>query len=231
MNKTLQNLRLGLLAAALGLSLAACTPEELALDTKYTPSSGSEQYPITVGHGPQTLNIANKSGTLQPSQVNAITAFANRAAVAGTSPVHVARPAASSSRLSHEVANLLMQQGVAKNSIHMTTYRGAASGPVKITYRTAHTHVAKCGNWSEDVTNTKFNEPMPNLGCAVQSNIAAMVSDPNDLNGPKPSEPAMASSRIPALVALDGAAASSAPSSTGSSGGSSGGLGGGSKSP
>jgi pilus assembly protein CpaD len=225
-------------AAIAALSLAACTGEELALDTKYTPNGGTEQYPITVGHGPQTLNIASKSGSLQPSQINAVAGFANKAAVSGATPIHIARPAGASSRLSHEIANLLVQQGVAQRAIHMTTYHGKASGPVKITYRAAHAHVRKCGDWSTDLTNTKFNEPMPNLGCAVQNNIAAMVTDPTDFAGPGPMDPAAATTRIPGLAALDssatasgGGGATQTPGAGAGAGGGGGASGGGGSSP
>ena len=44
----------------------------------------------------------------------------------------------------------------------------------------------RCGLWPQDlgVSNAKFNannEPYWNLGCAMQSNVAAQVADPVDL--------------------------------------------------
>ncbi len=224
------NLRLSttLVVAALSLTLGACTQDELAIDTKYTPNSGSEQYPIKVARGPITLNVANKSGTLQATQINAVADFARDAAVSGVMPVTISRPAGASSRLASEIANLMVQQGVSSHAIHMATYSGAAGGPVKITYRTPRATVAKCGNWSEDISNTKFNEPMPNLGCAVQTNIAAMVINPDDFNGPQPTDPVMASTRIPAVVKLETSSTSSSSSSTPAVGGSGSGSGSGS---
>ena len=43
-----------------------------------------------------------------------------------------------------------------------------------------------CGDWSKDLADTYDNRPSPNLGCAIQHNIAAMISDPRDLAAPKP---------------------------------------------
>ncbi len=45
--------------------------------------------------------------------------------------------------------------------------------------------VDRCGDWSEDIADTADNQPMKNFGCAVQSNIAAMVADPRDLIEPR----------------------------------------------
>ena len=42
-----------------------------------------------------------------------------------------------------------------------------------------------CGDWSKSLGDTSANEVGPNFGCAVQHNIAAMVSDPRDLVSPR----------------------------------------------
>ena len=44
--------------------------------------------------------------------------------------------------------------------------------------------VRPCGNWNSDLTETKENRPYENLGCAVQTNIAAEIVDPNSINHP-----------------------------------------------
>lgn len=51
---------------------------------------------------------------------------------------------------------------------------------------------AECGDWSESLTDTAANEPYPNLGCAQQHNLAALVANPRDLVVPRtetPSDP------------------------------------------
>ena len=44
--------------------------------------------------------------------------------------------------------------------------------------------VRPCGNWNSDLTETKENRPYENLGCAVQTNIAAEIVDPATLDRP-----------------------------------------------
>jgi pilus assembly protein CpaD len=43
-------------------------------------------------------------------------------------------------------------------------------------------HTEPCGDWSENAADTGSNLPMPDFGCSVQHNIAAMVADPRDLD-------------------------------------------------
>ena len=48
------------------------------------------------------------------------------------------------------------------------------------------THVAPCGSWNSDLADTKQNLPYENLGCAVQTNIAAEIVDPRTIIQPYP---------------------------------------------
>jgi pilus assembly protein CpaD len=222
------SLMLGLVSA---FALTGCTNEELALEHEYVANSGAAQYPITVSKGPVTLNVAKKGSSLTPAQINAVSGFARKAG--SDTHVTVSHPAGSSSRLSHEVANLISQQGVPAHNIRMTHYKGAASGPVKISYNQLRAKTEECGDWSRDVTETRFNELATNHGCAVQSNIAAMLADPNDVETASPVDPATASSRVSGIHSIDGTVIegrgqdSSSSSPSGGSGGGGGAGGGG----
>ena len=43
--------------------------------------------------------------------------------------------------------------------------------------------VRTCGDWSTNLAETATNEPPDNMGCAVQTNIAAMIAHPQDIRG------------------------------------------------
>lgn len=45
--------------------------------------------------------------------------------------------------------------------------------------------VPACGNWKSDMTDTSQNRPYDNLGCAVQHNIAAQLSNPSTIDKPQ----------------------------------------------
>jgi len=41
-------------------------------------------------------------------------------------------------------------------------------------------HREDCGNWPDDILNSKDMRPYHNFGCAVRNNIAAQMTDPNE---------------------------------------------------
>jgi hypothetical protein len=71
--------------------------------------------------------------------------------------------------------------------------------------------VKKCGDWSENAAESSDNEMAENHGCAVQSNIAAMSANPNDLVRARKMPRAAAFSRTSAIKKLGGDSASAAP--------------------
>ena len=55
----------------------------------------------------------------------------------------------------------------------------------------------ECGrDWSENLARTYQNTPYPNFGCSSQHNLAAMVSNPADLLGPRTMTPSDANRRF-----------------------------------
>ncbi len=80
--------------------------------------------------------------------------------------------------------------GIPKDKILVSTH-DVANGDfrVDISYITYTAKTAPCGDWSENLAFTMDNLTPKNFGCSVQQNVAAMVSDPRDLLGPRRFEP------------------------------------------
>ena len=55
--------------------------------------------------------------------------------------------------------------------------------------------------WSQDLAHSPDNQPWNSFGCAQQANLAAMVSDPADLLGPRAEDPRDAARRARVLEA------------------------------
>ncbi len=92
----------------------------------------------------------------------------------------------------------------------LVPYGGSKTHPIKVVGNKAT--VDNCGEWPIDSTDTDENGLLPNHGCAVQSNIAAMAAYPKDLvklrRMPRgPAEPRVAA--VKALSAPGGGASSS----------------------
>lgn len=196
-----------------GSALTGCIADEFstsALDTP-APFSGSDNYPITVAKGPVTLEVSSHAGTLQPTQINAVIGFAHQARSAGRTPVTIRRPSGGgkSARVASEIASLMVQQGVSRNMVRVATYSAPAGAPVNVSFVTTYASTRPCGEWNEDVTSTDDNRNREGHGCAVQSNIAAMIADPETLIVPAPTTPIQAASRVRALTVATAAPSSS----------------------
>ncbi len=211
-----------LLMLAVSSSLAACTAGELAGDDQFVPIAHYEKFPIEVAKGPVKMEVSSKQGTLQPSQINAISGFARSAKSAGISKIKVRRPSGggASGQVARETINLLVQSGVSAHMIVTGTYPGGAKAPVQISYLRSVAITKECGDWSANLADTGGNEPYPNMGCATQNNIAAMVVNPENFVVPAPTTPATAASRMTAFETYSesgvGSTATTATSTTGS---------------
>ena len=90
----------------------------------------------------------------------------------------------------------LAQMGVPRSRILVGSHPVAdGDGRVEISFVSFVARTAPCGDWSVNVAETASNLPMPNFGCAVQSNVAAMVANPHDLEHPRAMDQADATRR------------------------------------
>jgi pilus assembly protein CpaD len=174
-------LSLGLMAAA-SITLTACV-KDLAEDDTYVSSTPSERFPIEYAKGPVTLAVDN-TGSLEPSQVNAVAGFARQSMAGGLTPVYIRRPSGGGKKMAEDIAGLMINQGLPQHMIRIGSYPAAASAPIQISYVKGYAHTKPCGVWDENLGGDMKNENYANFGCAVQSNMAAMIADPNDLVTP-----------------------------------------------
>ena len=185
---------------AMSSTLAACSSGELALDDTYAPAAHYDRYPIEVARGPVKMEISSQYGSLQSPQIYAISAFTRSASISESSKITIRRPSGggASGRIAKETYRVLLQSGIASRMILNRTYPGPSTAPVQLSYNGSVAVTKECGDWSSDLSNTSGNQPYPNLGCSIQNNIAAMVSNPDDFLVPEPTVPAYAASRDPA---------------------------------
>jgi type IV pilus biogenesis protein CpaD/CtpE len=100
----------------------------------------------------------------------------------------------------------------AQDDMPLTPYGGSKMHPIKVVGNRAT--VEDCGQWDMDSTETKYNVMMPNHGCAVQSNIAAMAANPRDLVKKRKLTRGAAEQRVKAINALSGSQSAATPGST-----------------
>jgi pilus assembly protein CpaD len=83
-------------------------------------------------------------------------------------------------------AERIAASGVPRDKILVSSREAPGDFKVEISYIAYRASTAPCGDWSKDLDETASNLTPKNFGCAVQQNVAAMVADPRDLQGPRP---------------------------------------------
>ena len=171
--------------------LSGCAMTDAMLDDTYQPYGGSDRHPINAVKSPVTMEVSTAQGTLQPVQINAVSAFVHQSMQAGVTPITVSQPSGGggSARVASEIASLMVQQGVPRAYVRFASYSGKSSSPVRLTYVSTYGSSKNCGQWPDDATDTADNQLTANHGCAVQANIAAMVANPETLVVPSAADP------------------------------------------
>jgi pilus assembly protein CpaD len=179
-----------LVPLGLMLALAGCAQSGPDFDDVYVPVAHYERYPIEVAKGQAKLDVSGKHGYLTANQADTVARFAQQALSKAASVIHVRRPSGGgrSIRVAEDITHVLVKNGIRENMIVHSTYSGKAASPVLISYVRNYAVAQACGNWS-DLSVTYDNEPYANFGCATQNNLAAMVANPLDLEGPRAMTP------------------------------------------
>ncbi|MGH6876020.1 MAG: CpaD family pilus assembly protein [Rhizomicrobium sp.] len=152
-------------------------------------ADGLRNHPITVAPHYQSIRVAfsDSSAGLTPEDGTQLASFVEDYLSRGDGAISISAPRGPDS--SAEIAYFgeqLAHMGVPRTRILVGTHDTAAGDTrVEIGYIVYGARTDPCGNWSVDAGDTANNLPMPDFGCSVQHNIAAMVSDPRDLVAPR----------------------------------------------
>jgi pilus assembly protein CpaD len=180
--------------------LAGCSQEFASVDDTYVPAFSEERYPISVVDKPYKLTIPARTGKIANDDMNRLLSFARAAQGKGASPVIVSYPSGSrkAAAASQEAVIILRNQGVQPDKIRRATYNGK-SDVVALSFTQRVAETKPCGDWSQGLSTHSKNEPSPNFTCANQSNLAAMVSNPDNFIEPSRPGSRDAAGQIPAL--------------------------------
>lgn len=186
-----------LFGSVLALTLAGCKHgEENAQVAGWTLIDPAQRHPILVSQQPQNMSvrIARGSQGLSPQQRAELLGFAgrSRASDAGNSKLIISAPSGGANEVSamravHEIRQVLSDNGFAESSIAVEAYSndGDAQPPIRISYLRYIAEGPNCGSWTTNLASEPQNIPHPNMGCANQHNLAAMIANPADLLGPR----------------------------------------------
>lgn len=186
-----------LAVSAIALALTGCkhTDDPTRVEG-WTLVDASERHPILVSQQPTThiVKVPPGANGLSGGQRAQLLDFADhyRATDNGASRLVIQAPSGGANEVSSmyavsQIRALLTDQGFAENMISVEAYdaNGTREPPIRVSYLRFVAEPPPCGNWSTNLANEPINLPHPDLGCANQHNLAAMVANPADLLGPR----------------------------------------------
>lgn len=80
-----------------------------------------------------------------------------------------------------DVAAVVAQYGLLLSDDAPVTPAPLAPGTIRVVVTRMHAGVPRCPDWSRDASNEFQANTSSNYGCAINSNLAAMVANPADL--------------------------------------------------
>lgn len=196
--------------------LSACGPLHNDLTG---PMTVEQAHPITVAPEVANLTLPVPVGTkaLTPELEAQARAFVAMYRARGHDGFMIAWPAngvntANARRIAEQVKKLAHDEGVPSEEVMVGNYAAEPGtvGGVNLSFTRYTATASPCGDWSHNANDSSENSTMPDFGCAMQNNVAAMVADPRDLLTPRPMEAADAERRATVIKTYrTGAAAGS----------------------
>lgn len=199
MKKSLRHF-VALLSISLPVFLAGCSQDVASVDDVRMPMTAQERFPIAVEKVPVKLTIRADHGYLSNEDLANLRQFAQAVRNSEFSNLTVSYPSRSTKarKTADHAVRTLSSEGVARDMIEVKTYNGA-SNVVSLVYLRKAAVTKPCGDWSRNMANDSKNVGYPNLGCTAQHNLAAMVSNPADLQRPRTMTSPPAAGQMPAM--------------------------------
>ncbi len=188
-----RRLRLALAAPLLAGVLAGCADRHIEVGA--IPDDYRNRHPITVREATSDLElfVASSDTRLTHADQTRVETFATRFRASRATVIRVrvpsgARNDAAARLVADNVTDVLRRRGVPRQRILVAPYPAGGlpdAPPLLLSFNAMVAEVEPCGRWPEDLGNTAENRNYHNFGCASQSNLAAQISDPRDLLGPR----------------------------------------------
>lgn len=194
---------IGLIALA-SLALSACgTPR--GPDAAMLHTTPLDAHPITVSPVSERLELRAPlaASSLANDDRAALEQFIAAYHETGHGPIVVSLPSGGANaqaavQVATEARARIFAAGVGWDQIAGGAFEApaAAEPPIVLTFQRFEAKAAPCKPMSDyNLTRTSSNLAYGRFGCAQAANLAVMLADPADLNGPRPQAPADAGRR------------------------------------
>ncbi|MGB3456486.1 MAG: CpaD family pilus assembly lipoprotein [Litorimonas sp.] len=187
------------------MALALCAPLLLAgcLQGGHLAEPTHRLNPVKVAESVERMELYARPDGLVLSQRDeyAVARFLQGYAASGSGPIYVNRPAASAgtpglAQTDALIDRLMSHAGLSLASAQSGTYysRPGDPAPVVLSYRTLRAVPQDCASLGS-ISALHTNSVTAEFGCFASANLAAMISDPQQLLEPYPTQPPNAQRR------------------------------------
>lgn len=160
-------------AVTLSLGLTACgdTPNNQSLYSVKQPVVERSNYTLDLAAGAGGLSIPEQARLAAWFETMRLR-FGDRVALDGTIASEAVR---------EDVAAIASRYGILLSEGAPTTTGFVDPGMVRVVVTRSRAHVPGCPDWSDQMASHLENATTDDFGCAVNSNLAAMVANPEHL--------------------------------------------------
>ena len=144
-------------------------------------------HPLLVEPSYQSMKVSYAAGGMDPASDAKLEAFIADYRTHGNGKIAINVPSGPGMQQTViALSNQINEMGISRDRILVASHDATTGGSqVELNYISYQAHTAACGDWSENLAFTADNSTAGNFGCSNQHNLAAMVSDPRDLLGPR----------------------------------------------
>ena len=160
---------------ALATALAGCMHDR---PTEAMRGVSSVNVPV-VARADYVFDAAAPDGSLGPSEEARLDAWFRSLQLGYGDSIYVDGPYVDGAR--GDVARVAGRYGMLVSNGAPVTAGAVAPGSVRVVVSRARASVPSCPNWSVPSQPNLENASMSNFGCGVNSNLAAMIANPQDL--------------------------------------------------
>ncbi|MGI8931604.1 MAG: CpaD family pilus assembly protein [Sphingomicrobium sp.] len=158
---------------ALASALAGCGHDQTA-----TQGVSSVNVPV-VARADYVFDAAATNGMLESSEAARLDGWFRSLQLGYGDAIYLDGPYADGAR--DDIAMIAGRYGLLVSNGAPVTVSAIAPGSVRVVVSRTRANVPNCPNWSVPSQPSVANTMMSNFGCAVNSNFAAMVANPEDL--------------------------------------------------
>ncbi|MEL6540815.1 MAG: CpaD family pilus assembly protein [Pseudomonadota bacterium] len=201
-----------LMAAALGLTLASCggMPTNNTLYSTKQPVVSRQNF---------TLDVSTISSGLPVTEQSRLNGWFEAMDLRYGDRIAIEDPS-SNPAVKNAVDDLAGRYGLIVSNTAPTTTGFLQAGQARVVITRSSAEVPGCPDWSAKSDMNYLNATSPGYGCAIHSNVAAMVADPQDLlEGKKGSGENVVATSTKAIETLRKAAPTGGGNTLGNAGG------------